>query len=92
MAAPEWRYWEISPDTGCAVSPSCLRCPLARCVYDEGGTGVRKLGALAQAVEICRLTREGLTKPQIVAALGCCESTVARARRQYPELVRGATG
>ena len=23
------------PDTGCEVSPSCLRCPLAKCIYDE---------------------------------------------------------
>ncbi|HZP58345.1 MAG TPA: hypothetical protein VFC53_12455 [Dehalococcoidia bacterium] len=22
-------------DTGCELSPSCLRCPLARCKYDE---------------------------------------------------------
>lgn len=28
-------------DTGCTVSPSCLVCPLERCIYDEplGGQG-----------------------------------------------------
>jgi hypothetical protein len=29
-------------DTGCTLAPSCLRCPLARCRYDEPG-GARKL-------------------------------------------------
>jgi hypothetical protein len=29
-------------DTGCELAPSCLRCPLARCRYDEPG-GARKL-------------------------------------------------
>ncbi len=23
------------PDTGCVIHPSCLSCPLPRCIYDE---------------------------------------------------------
>ena len=38
-ALPEYLDYR---DTGCDLAPSCLRCPLARCRYDEPG-GARRL-------------------------------------------------
>ena len=43
-------------DTGCGISPSCLRCPLSRCQYDEPG-GTRRLVADARDREIALLRR-----------------------------------
>lgn len=33
---PEF-HWDAAAyqDTGCAVAPKCLTCPLSRCIYDE---------------------------------------------------------
>ncbi len=43
-------------DTGCELSPSCLRCPLARCKYDQPG-GARRLTTDARDREIATLRR-----------------------------------
>lgn len=45
-------------DEGCEISPSCLRCPLPRCRYDEPG-GIRSLLAEYRDREILRLRAEG---------------------------------
>ena len=38
-ALPEHAHFQ---DLGCELAPSCLRCPLVRCRYDEPG-GARKI-------------------------------------------------
>lgn len=40
----------IYRDTGCRISPSCLRCPLPRCIYDEPNP--RSAFALLRAEEL----------------------------------------
>ena len=30
------------PDTGCVIHPSCLSCPMERCIYDEPQEGRRE--------------------------------------------------
>lgn len=49
------------PDTGCAVSPSCLRCPLARCIYDEPEED-RRQAQQERDREIFRLYLENVAK------------------------------
>ncbi len=48
-------------DGGCELSPSCLRCPLVRCRYDEPG-GARKLQQLSRdtAVQVRRQEGAGI--------------------------------
>jgi hypothetical protein len=43
-------------DTGCELAPSCLRCPLERCKYDEPG-GARRLLTEVRDREIVVLRR-----------------------------------
>ncbi len=44
-------------DTGCELSESCLRCPLARCKYDAPG-GARRMTTEARDREIALLRRK----------------------------------
>jgi hypothetical protein len=39
---------EVIPDTGCDASPSCLRCPLPRCKFDEPPKRVKQAARMAQ--------------------------------------------
>lgn len=41
-------------DSGCNLAPSCLRCPLARCQYDQPG-GARRMNAQKRDREIAYL-------------------------------------
>jgi hypothetical protein len=45
-------------DTGCELSPSCLRCPLARCKYDDPAAARRPSGTAARDREIALLRRK----------------------------------
>jgi hypothetical protein len=69
-------------DTGCDVSESCLRCPLARCKYDEPGGG-RSLTAAARNREIV-LLRERYRAPinLLASTYGVTRRTVFRALRE----------
>jgi hypothetical protein len=44
-------------DTGCELSPSCLRCPLPRCKYDDTATS-RQVATAARDREIALLRRK----------------------------------
>ncbi|MGB2694978.1 MAG: hypothetical protein WBD55_07310 [Dehalococcoidia bacterium] len=46
-------------DSGCELSPSCLRCPLARCRYDEPG-GARRLRQNSRDEVVQRRREEGI--------------------------------
>ncbi len=54
-ALPEYLDYR---DTGCDLSPTCLRCPLARCRYDEPG-GARRLLQISRDEAVCRRRDEG---------------------------------
>jgi hypothetical protein len=70
------------PDTGCDVSESCLRCPLARCKYDVPAGG-RSLSATARNREIV-LLRERYRAPinLLASTYGVTRRTVFRALRE----------
>lgn len=75
-------------DGGCDLAPSCLRCPLARCRYDEPG-GARKLfqssrdGAVRarrdEGIGINALAREfDISRRSVFRILARCLSAAAR--------------
>lgn len=65
-------------DTGCEVSPSCLRCPLPRCKHDDPH-GVRQQRQQARDLERARIIQaEGLTAAQAAERFGVAERTVFR--------------
>ena len=67
------------PDTGCRVSPSCLRCPLEHCVHDHpqvGGGSPRP----ARDAEIYRIYRQqGGDIAAIARRFGLSRRTIHRA-------------
>jgi hypothetical protein len=46
---------EVIPDKGCEVSPSCLRCPLPQCVYDEPPKRAKQEAGKAQERRSCEV-------------------------------------
>ncbi|MEX2245735.1 MAG: hypothetical protein WEC75_03520 [Dehalococcoidia bacterium] len=69
-------------DTGCELSPSCLRCPLARCKYDEPG-GARRMRTERRDREIARLRRRHRVPVDMLA------QTYGITRRSVFRILRG---
>jgi hypothetical protein len=68
-------------DTGCEVSPSCLRCPLARCRYDTPG-GLTAIRRMARDARILALREQELSVREIARATGLATRTIQRAFRR----------
>ena len=74
-------------DTGCIFSPSCLSCPLPRCVEDLGPRQVAALKHSAQAVEgawklharVQELLDRGITKNTACPMLAAEDGVTVRA-------------
>lgn len=64
-------------DTGCELSPSCLRCPLARCRYDEPG-GARRVLQDARDQAVQRRRREGVGIDALASEFGLSRRSVFR--------------
>jgi hypothetical protein len=64
-------------DTGCVLSPSCLRCPLERCRYDQPG-GVRKLRATDRDETLRRFYDEGTSIDALAARYDLSRRSVFR--------------
>lgn len=65
-------------DTGCDLAPSCLRCPFARCKYDERG-GSQRMTLQARDREIARRFRRDQVPVDMLAdTFGVTERTVFR--------------
>ena len=66
-------------DTGCEINPSCLRCPLARCQFDEPESERRKLIIDARDREIAFIRRRhGATIKELASTYGLARRTVFR--------------
>ena len=65
-------------DTGCEVSPSCLRCPLLRCKYDDPGWLQRGLRQRRDEEVLRVRSAKQLTVPQLAERFGLSERTVHR--------------
>ena len=71
----------IYADTGCNRSPSCLRCPLARCKYD-GGAVSRTPEATERRVMALSFNPT-FTSGTIAQRVGIHRRTVERIIRRY---------
>jgi hypothetical protein len=65
-------------DTGCELAPSCVRCPLVRCRYDEPG-GARKLLLGSRDETLRRRRREdGVAIEALAVEFGLSRRSVFR--------------
>ena len=70
-------HQSLYPDNGCEHSPSCLQCPLEKCVHDElRPGGVPRLKLKARRRKIASLTARGVSVKQIASRLGVSLNTV----------------
>ncbi|GBD24356.1 hypothetical protein HRbin29_02034 [bacterium HR29] len=67
-------------DTGCDLYPSCLRCPLPRCRYDEPGGALAILRARRDAAIIAAY-RRGKRVDELARMFGISRRTVFRVLR-----------
>ena len=72
-------------DSGCELFPSCLNCPLPRCIEEEP-RGKQRLRMLARANRMAQLKRQGKSTAEIAGLFKVSQRTVQRA------LSRTATG
>jgi len=68
----QWR------DEGCEVFPSCLGCPLPRCLEEEP-RGKQRLRLSTRARRLAELKRSGKSVKDIAALFGISVRTVQRA-------------
>lgn len=66
----------IYRDTGCRISPSCLRCPLPRCIYDEPNP--RSAFALLRAEKASALCAAGSPVEVIAQEMGRSRRSIYR--------------
>jgi hypothetical protein len=64
-------------DGGCELAPSCLRCPLERCRYDQPG-GARKLFQRPRDEAVQRRREEGIAIDGLAGEFGLSRRTVFR--------------
>jgi len=71
---PEGVDWR---DRGCELFPSCLSCPLPRCIEEES-RGKQRLKVLARARRMAELRRDGKSVKEIAELFGVSKRTVQR--------------
>jgi hypothetical protein len=64
-------------DEGCRVWPSCLNCPLPRCIYDQPG-GQRRQRTAARDEELRRQAAAGTPPPALAERYGLSQRQVRR--------------
>ena len=65
-------------DEGCALFPSCLRCPLPRCRYDRQDNGRRPTKVLRDEELLRQRELSGKSVAELAASFGVSERTVQR--------------
>jgi hypothetical protein len=72
-------------DSGCDLYPSCLRCPLPRCRYDEpgGAAGMLRTGRDATILRLAE--RDGLPVDRLAEMFGLSRRTIFRVLRSARE-------
>lgn len=77
-ALPEYMDYR---DTGCDLYPSCLRCPLPRCRYEDPGGAAAMLRGGRDA-SIARLhTQDGMSVDRLAEMFGLSRRTIFRVLR-----------
>ena len=77
--APEYFPYR---DDGCEVSPSCLRCPLPQCKYDDPGWLQRARRKKRDKEIMAALRGDGLSVQQVAARFDLSQRTVFRILRR----------
>ena len=78
------REFDIIPDdvnwkdTGCEIFPSCLNCPLDRCMEEEP-RGRQKLRMMARSNRMTQLREQGKSISEIARCFQVSQRTVQRA-------------
>ncbi len=75
---PEFVHYR---DQGCEVSPSCLRCPLPRCRYDDPGWLRREAKAKRDQRVLTMHSSEGLGPSELAQRFGLSRRTIHRILR-----------
>ena len=65
-------------DDGCEVSPSCLRCPLPQCKYDDPGWFQRQKRDVRDREVVTALRQDGLSVPEAAARFTLSQRTIFR--------------
>jgi hypothetical protein len=73
-ALPEYLAFR---DMGCDLSPTCLRCPLERCRYDEPG-GAARLMRGSRDGAVCERRAEGAAIEKLATEFGLSRRSVFR--------------
>jgi hypothetical protein len=68
-------------DTGCDLYPSCLRCPLPRCRYDDPGGAANMLRTGRDAAILRLAERDGLPITRLAEMFGLSRRTIFRVLR-----------
>lgn len=72
-------------DTGCAVAPACLECPLPTCKFDDPAATVARR-VTAQHEAIVRLYKStDWSKIELAKFFGVSKRTIYRALANYPK-------
>ena len=77
-ALPEYTEYD---DKGCDLYPSCLRCPLPRCRYDDpgGAAGMLRTGRDAAILRVAE--RDGVGVDGLAEMFGLSRRTIFRVLR-----------
>ena len=65
-------------DEGCEVSPSCLKCPLPQCKYDDPGWIQRQKRKERDSQVVSSLLEDGLSVPEAAARFALSQRTIFR--------------
>jgi adenine-specific DNA glycosylase len=76
---PEFCHYR---DEGCEASPSCLKCPLATCIYDEKG-GWKHFIKESRNAEIKKLYHKGVATSAIARQFGLSQRSIQRIVKSY---------
>ena len=69
-------------DDGCEVSPSCLRCPLPQCKYDDPGWFQRQKRKGRDREVMAALQENGMSVLDVAARFALSERTIFRILRR----------
>ena len=79
-------------DEGCEVSPSCLRCPLPQCKYDDPRWFQRQRQKERDREVVTALREDGLSVLEVAARFDLSERTVFRMlKRTEDEVTEGSS-
>lgn len=76
---PEYQEYR---DEGCDLFPSCLRCPLPRCRYDDQAEGRRPARVLRDREIMRQRALTGKSVAELAEAFGVSKRTVQRIIRR----------